>query len=270
MELNKQLVVITGASSGIGAAIARTMAQKGAQIALLARTQSTLEQVATEIIADGGTAYVYPVDLTNASSVEQVAHQILQERGTPHIIVNNAGLGRFLATEETDAEEAVQMMAAPYFAAFFTTRAFLPAMLQRNTGLIINLTSPAAFVPWPGATAYATTRWAMRGFNESLRADLSRTGIRVMLAMPGKVDSSYFTNNPGSSERIPWVSKLMPTLSPEYVAEALVRAVGKNQRTVILPRMLRFLLIMHTIFPQLIEWLMYRTGWQRQATKATL
>jgi len=173
MKLKGKILVITGASSGIGAATARAAAREGARVVLLARSQGKLEDLAEEIRREGGQAWVYPVDLTDDQAVAEVAERITREVGTPDILVNNAGVGRWLATEETSAEEAVSMMAAPYFAAFFLTRAFLPDMLRRHTGTIVNMTSLASRIVWPGAVAYTAARWAMRGLTEALRADLS-------------------------------------------------------------------------------------------------
>ena len=179
MELRGRVVLITGASSGIGAATAKAIARRGGQVLLLARTQPALEAVAAEITVHGGTARVYPVDLTDLTMATQVARLIQTEVGTPDILINNAGAGRWLFVEETPPAEAVQMMAAPYFAAFFMTHAFLPAMRQRRRGQIINVTSIASYTVWPGATGYIAARWALRGFTEALRADLHGSGIEV-------------------------------------------------------------------------------------------
>ena len=153
MELQGRVVLITGASSGIGAATATAIARRGGQVLLLARTQPALETVAAEITAHGGIARVYPVDLTDLTMAAQVARLIQTEVGTPDILINNAGAGRWLFVEETAPAEAVQMMAVPYFAAFFMTHAFLPAMRQRRHGQIINVTSIASYTVWPGQPA---------------------------------------------------------------------------------------------------------------------
>src|SRR5262245_4478022 len=128
MKLNGKSAIITGASSGLGAALAKALARRGVKVLLLARTVDTLEAVAGEIKADGGTALVYPVDLTDPRAVEQTTSRILQEVGAPDILVNNAGAGRWLYLDETPLDEVAAMMAAPYFAAFYVTHGLLPAM----------------------------------------------------------------------------------------------------------------------------------------------
>jgi short-subunit dehydrogenase len=265
MDLNGKTMLITGASSGIGAATARAAAHAGAQVILVARTRAKLERLAGEIRQDGGRAAVFPVDLTDAQAVAEVATKVTAELGTPDIILNNAGTGRWLFAEETSPQDVVAMMAAPYFAAFFVTRAFLPAMLERNGGCIIAMTSAAAWMTWPGATAYTAGRWAMRGFAEALRADLAGTHIRTMLVTFAKVRSSYFENNPGSEERIPGVQSLLPVLTPEQAAAAIVQGIRCDKREVAAPLMLRVILVMNALFPSVIRQLMTSTGYRRPA-----
>lgn len=181
----------------------------------------------------------------------------------PDIIVNNAGSGQWLFAEETSAEDAVQMMAAPYFAAFFITRAFLPMMLERNSGHIVNLTSVASYMVWPGATAYTAARWAMRGFTEALQADLHHTGVRTTLAVFAKVHSDYWHNNPGSEARIPAAQGLIPALSSEQAAAAIITGIQRNRATVVEPFMLRLLLAANQSFPQISRRLLLATGYRR-------
>jgi short-subunit dehydrogenase len=261
LNIDGRLVLITGASSGVGAATAQAIARRGGRVLLVARTRSALEQVAAAITRAGGTARVYPADVADAADVERMACAVREEEGTPDILINNAGAGRFLFVEETDPAEAMHMMAAPYFAAFYVTRAFLPEMLRRGSGHIVNMSSPICYMAWPGATAYGAARWAVRGFSATLRADLHGTGIGVTLMTPGKVSSAYFANNPGSEERIPWIAGLYGTLTPEQVGAAIVRAVERERREVIVPFTLRLTVMLHNVLPGPIDWLLVKTGW---------
>ena len=263
MKVHGRTILITGASYGIGAALARAVARAGGQVVLLARTQEALEHVAAEVRAGGGQARIFPVDLADAAAVERVARVIEAEVGTPDILVNNAGIGRWLFLEETDPSEAQAMMAVPYFAAFYVTRAFLPAMLRRGSGQIVNVNSPASLVAWPGATAYTAARWALRGFTEALRADLRGTGLRVTAVIPGKVSSTYFTHNPGTEERAPWIAKLLGTITPERAAAEILRGIEHDRRQVVLPGRYRLLYVVHRIWPRLVGWLAAATGARR-------
>ncbi|MFI5181281.1 MAG: SDR family NAD(P)-dependent oxidoreductase [Thermoanaerobaculia bacterium] len=260
MELKGRLAVVTGASRGIGAATARLLAREGARVVLVARSREVLEAVAAGIRAAGGEAHVVVADLGVPGAESLLEQEVVGVLGAPDLLVNNAGAGRWLFTEETSPEEAVGMMAAPYFAAFFATRAFLPKMLERGSGLIVNVNSPVALMPWPGATGYAGARWALRGLTEALRQDVAGTGVGVMHFVPGKTSSTYFEHNPGSEERIPHVAKVIPTLTPEEAAAALVGGVQRGAREVVVPFMLRLFWIFERPFPGLTRWLLRATG----------
>lgn len=265
MNINGRIMVVTGASSGIGAATAKAAAHEGAKLILLARTQSKLESVAEDIRRSGKVAHAYAVDLTVADAVNEVSNRITAEVGTPDIIFNNAGVGKWLTVEETGPDEAVKMMASPYFAAFFVTRAFLPGMLKRNSGYIINMTSVASRLAWPGATAYTAARWAMHGFTEGLRADFTGTNIRTMLVTFAKVATSYWENNPGSEERVPQAQSMVRVLAPEEAAQKIINGIRRNKHEVVAPFMLRFVLGLNHFFPDTTRRIMCAGGNPRKA-----
>lgn len=180
----------------------------------------------------------------------------------PDIIVNNAGTGKWLFTEETPIGDAEEMMALPYFAAFNITRCFLPEMLARNSGHIVNITSAVAYRAIPGATAYNAACWAIRGFSESLRADLSGTGLRVTLMVSGISSTPGYFHYPGVEERTPRILNIVPLLTPEKVAQALVRGIQQDQKVVITPWLLKFMIGVNHLLPGLVEWLILKTGWK--------
>lgn len=265
MRIQSALVLITGASGGIGAATARAMAAAGAKVILLARTQSKLDALADEIRNAGGEAFVYPCDLGDADAVGATAERIKAQVGVPDVIINNAGAGRWLSVEETDPAEAISMMSAPYFAAFFVTRAFVQEMVQRGSGRIANVNSPMAYLVIPGATGYAACRCALRGFNDSLRADLRGTGVGVTHLVFGEVSSDYFANNPGAHERIPSISKMFPVLSPEKTARYIIRAIQADKDEIVRPLIMKIIVIFTRIMPGMSAWINARTGWKRPA-----
>ena len=236
-----KLVLITGASSGIGAETARVAAARSGKVILLARREDRLREVAGSIQAQGGRAYCYPVELSNPAQVEHVAHKIKMEVGIPDVIINNAGAGRWLTIEETTAIQAQEMLALPYLAAFYITRAFLTEMKARGSGHIINLTSDASFLPKGAAIGYSAARYALRGFSEALRGYLLGTGVTVSLAVFGKVDSTYWQNNSGSEERIPRATPFMPTLTTHQVAEYLMEIIQKKTPVLIKPGIFKLL-----------------------------
>lgn len=268
MNIKGRLALITGASSGMGASIAKALADAGAEVILLARKRSLLDQVAAEITDGGGRAHAIPVDLGKAEEVETVAARIKAEIGIPDIIVNNAGSGEWRFLDETSPEEAVQMVTIPYLAAFYVTRAFYPEMLNRNSGHIVNISSVASRFVWPGATAYIAARWAVRGFTEALRADLYGTGIGVTLYESGTVDSPYWENNPGSRERVPKLGKLVPIVTTEQVGKAVVNGIKKNKKLVVIPFIMKMTYWQHAVVPWAVQWLMTVTGYRRPGSRA--
>jgi short-subunit dehydrogenase len=264
MQLAGKEILVTGASSGIGAAISRELARRRARVTLVARSREPLERLAAEIEASGGIARVEPADLSSVEDVEALAGRVLAATGAPDVLVNNAGAGRWRAIDETEPGEAMQMMALPYLAAFELTRALVPAMMARGSGRVVLMTSLSGYTYIPGATGYAVARWAMRAFAGQLREDLRGTGVGVTLIAPSEVDSPYFDNNPGSRERIPRaVALLGGAVTPEIVARATAGALERERSEVIVPRRAE-LLVKLTPRP-ILDWLVRRTGWRRQS-----
>lgn len=267
MQIENKTVLVSGASGGIGSAIARAFSKAAAaEVLLLGRNEEKLAAVARKIGQHGGNTRSYPADLADPVAVQRVSRRILDEAGVPDILVNNAGTGRWRFLQEMDADEIEGTLAVPYLAAAGLTRAFLPGMLERGNGCILNMGSVASRLAWPGATAYIAASRAMRGLSDALRADLHRTSIRVTHYESGPVESPYWRNNPGSRERVPGIARaLLPVLSEDQVAEAVVDGVRRDARFVIQPPMLRLVYLLHQAFPWPVEQLMTRTGWRLPA-----
>jgi short-subunit dehydrogenase len=241
MKLKDKLILITGASRGIGAETAVVMGAKDNTVILLARREENLRTVAEQVRRSGGAACYYPLDLSDPKQVERVSEKIKKDEGIPDIIINNAGAGKWLDILETTPEQAQQMMGVPYLAAFYVTQAFVAEMKARGSGHIVNLTSDASFLPKGNAIAYSAARYALRGFSEALRADLSDTGVKVSLAVFGKVASTYWENNPGSEKRIPAPTPFMPTLTTTQAAHYLMDMIENDRRILIQPGIFRLL-----------------------------
>jgi short-subunit dehydrogenase len=248
-----KLVLITGASSGVGAALAKLYGRAGAHVLLLARNAGRLAAVAEAVRQGGGSATTYVIDLADAKAIEETSAKIAREVGSPDILINNAGAGRWLPLVKTTAEEARSMVEVPYLAAFNLTRAFLPYMLARQSGAIACVTSPASYLAWPNAAAYIAARRALAGFTEALRSEVKGKGVSVTLVVLGTVDTAYWEHNPGSRQYLPktnpWIA---PTLSAEEAAEAIFAGVEKRKRTVVKPPIYRALFLLNALFPGLV------------------
>jgi short-subunit dehydrogenase len=265
MDLAGKTALVTGASEGVGAATARLMAARGAKVLLLARTEAKLQAVAEAIEVAGGEAEVHPIDLSDLAATEQLTDAIKAGGTVPDVIVNNAGIGRWLFVEETSLEEMQADMALPYFAAFAVTRGFVAEMAERGSGNICNVNGPGAWFPWPGSIAYASARWALRGFSSALRVDLRGTGVTVTDVVMSRISSRYWENNPGSEERIPWIDRVVPTLSVERAGEVVTRAVERERRLKTAPPTYSVFHHLGRLFPGLVHWSIYAGGAKRPA-----
>ena len=267
-ELGGKLVLVTGASSGIGAATARAMAHDGARVVLLSRTRAALERVAGEIAAAGGEAHVVPVDVGDAAAVARAARHVTAELGVPDVLVHSAGSGRYLFIDETSADELVQMTQVPYHAAFFVTKAFLPGMLRRAGGAVVVVNAPTVVV-WQAAMGYFGARYALRAFVECLRADLRGTGITVTSVNPGNVETEYSARNDASDERLPSLVNISPQQTPEDVAGVLVKAVRRGRgRDVYTPVGVKLMVALARCFPRTASRLFTRSGASRDGIVA--
>ena len=252
MKIAGSVSVISGASSGIGEATARLLAAKGSHVIILARDADRLEKVAADIRSENGVAHAYPVDLGDAAALAATAARIVAEHGSPDILFNNAGAGRWLPLLETSAEEAAAMMALPYLAAFNLTRELLPAMLKKGSGQIVNITSVACRLPWPGAVAYGAARAAVAAFTNALRSDIRGSGVSVTLAIFGTVETKYWKTNPGSREHLPAIAAAIRVLTQEEVAEAIVRGIERNRREIVQPGIFKALFLLNALFPAMV------------------
>jgi uncharacterized protein len=224
-----------------------------------------LNGIVDDIRREGGKADAYPADLSDPRAISSVVRELTSAHGEPQILVNNAGSGRWKPILDTSPEEAAAMMAVPYLAAFNMTRELLPGMRDRRSGHIVNVTSVAARLAWPGAVAYTAARAAMEGFTRALRADLHGSGIGVTLAIFGTVESPYWEHNPGSRERIPQAAARLPILSPQTVAAMIAVAIEKGSRTIVAPAAFRLLFAMNSLFPGQTEASMAATAKRQTA-----
>jgi short-subunit dehydrogenase len=262
--MTDKIIIISGASSGIGAATANEFARLGARVVLLARNKSRLIKISEEITRNGGKADYFSVDIGDYKAVERIAEEIKKSIGIPDVIINNAGGGKWRFIEETEYQEAIDMITVPYLGAFFITKAFLPELLRRNAGHIVNVTSIAAVIPYSGATGYIASRKAMIGFHEALTADLHGTKIKTSVVYFAKVESSYWEHNPGSEERLPLVQKLIPVLSTEQAAQAIVDGVLKGKKKITAPAMIKIIELLTYFFPFVTRLIMNKTGYKRR------
>lgn len=260
MANTQSIAVITGASSGIGAATALALANTGWRVVLVARRSDRLNELAAGIEDAGGSAMAEALDASDGAAVDAMADRVRARWGEPALIVNSAGAGIWRYLEETTAVDVESMIGAPYLAAAVTSRAFLGGMIAAGHGHLIHIGSPASIIPWPGATAYTASRWALRGLHEALRQDLVGTGVRSSLVYFGEVSSEYFEANPGSHEHIPKLGRWIPISPPRRCAEVILGVVRRPRAVVYHPSALRLMAWTAAVFPGPTRWVIAKTG----------
>ena len=198
MKLKDQVCIITGGGSGIGRDAAIKMAQEGAQVVIIGRTESKLDTVKAEVDAVGGKAVSWTLDVADYDAVQQMANGVLDNFGKIDVLVNNAGhssLNRRLLN--TTPEEVRSVVDSNLIGTFFCTQAVVPAMLKAKSGTIINISSLAAVTPGPfSGFAYGAAKSGVINFTEFLNNDLRNTGIRASVIIPGEVATPIVDNRP--------------------------------------------------------------------------
>ncbi len=215
-KLEGKKILLTGASAGIGVSIAERCAAEGAMVFLTARRKDRLEQLAARINQSGGTAAYYQADLAQPANVDAlfaVAHETL---GAIDVLINNAGFGRYQPFLEMDFTIAREMFEVNFFAAAYLTQKVLRLMLDRQGGDIVNIVSLAGKNPVPNLAMYAATKYAMRGFFESLYREVRQHNIRILNLYPGTVATEFFQRSgyPEPDQK--------RVLQPADIAEAVV------------------------------------------------
>ena len=201
MRLENQVALITGASHGLGLATARALAAEGASIACLARPGGELEAAVASLRAGGGRALAVPADVTRGDEVERAVAGTLAAWGRLDIVVLNAGTWKGGALHETSEETWDQLLDLNLKGAFLTLKSALPRLIERRSGTIVGIASLGGWVGQPRASAYAASKWGLRGLLESVALEVKPHGIRVSIVSPHNMNSAGRAIAPGSEER---------------------------------------------------------------------
>ncbi|MBM2840405.1 MAG: hypothetical protein HW412_933 [Bacteroidetes bacterium] len=197
--LNQKVSVITGASSGIGAALAALLAKEGSIVVICARRQHLLEEVANSIARGGGICRALQCDVTKPDDAEKLIQQTIEEFGRIDILVNNAGRGHFASVEDTTDEMLHSMFAVNVFSLWYTTRPAIRHMKKQGSGHIINVASMAGKLGFPYNSAYVAAKHACVGFTRALRLELVETNIHASVVLPGGVRTDWASVTEGGS-----------------------------------------------------------------------
>ncbi|MBD2312344.1 SDR family oxidoreductase [Desertifilum sp. FACHB-1129] len=229
-SLQGQIALITGASSGIGAACARVFAQAGAKLILTARRQERLESLARSLMQDFNCQlYCLALDVRDRTSVEQSFANLPPEWNAIEILVNNAGLSRGLdKLHEGDILDWEEMIDTNVKGLLYVTRTLVPGMVQRQRGHIVNIGSIAGHQTYPGGNVYCATKAAVKALSEGLKQDLLGTPVRVSSVDPGLVETEFSeVRFHGDTERAKTVYQGLTPLTAQDVAEVVLFCVTR-------------------------------------------
>ncbi|BAU29274.1 hypothetical protein DFP93_13237 [Aneurinibacillus soli] len=246
-----KIIVITGASSGIGQTTALLTAQLGAIPILLARSEDALATLTDRIQPLQPDVSYYVCDVTDENQIEDVVNRITERYGKIDIWVNNAGYGVFGSVLDAQMEDIIGMMDVNYLGVVRCTRAILPHMKKRQQGHIINVASIAGKLATPNSSAYSASKFAVIGYTHSVRAEVKPFGVYVSAVNPGPVRTPFFDRADTSGSYRQSVEKFM--IDPETVARGILKAAATGQAEVTLPRYMRAGVVLHHVFPRLFE-----------------
>lgn len=226
--LNDRVALVTGASSGIGEAVAEALAAEGAVVVAVARREERLEALADRIRERGGSAEVAPADVTDRARVEAVVRDVVDRHGRVDILVNNAGVMPLSPVADGRVDDWERMVDVNVKGVLYGLGAVLPHMIERGAGHIVNVGSVAGRRPFPGGTVYAATKFATRALSWGLHLELGAAhGIRITDIQPGVVSTELMEHIPDEAIRESFASGWSDrrALQPADVARAVVHAV---------------------------------------------
>ncbi len=259
-SLNDKVIVITGASAGLGRAFAEHFAAHGTRLVLAARRQDKLETVAAACLAAGAkSAEVVATDVAEAAQVAALITGAAERHGRLDIVINNAGFGIFGPFESSTDAELARIMAVNVNGTLYGCRAAIPVMRAQGAGHIINVSSVAGLIGIGGMAAYCATKFAQIGLGQALRVELRGSGVHVTSVLPVSTTTEFFEVG-DRADGIAEVGKTWPVQSAAQVARRVVKAATRRRPPVqvLMFRPFRLALLPVWLFPKLADWLPLR------------
>jgi len=241
-----EIVLMTGGGSGIGRLVAKRLAQLGARIVLWDINEQGNQETAQQIKSLGGEAYPYKVDISSREEIYKAAEKVKREIGDVSILINNAGIVTGRKFMDCPDDLVVKTMQVNTHAHFWTMKAFLPKMLERNHGHVVEIASAAGLMGTAGLMDYCASKFAVVGICDSLQVELDamgKDGVHVTCVCPYWINTGMFDGVKSAFPRI------LPILEPDYVASKIVDAIQLNQYILLLPRILYSFYFLHGLLP---------------------
>jgi short-subunit dehydrogenase len=271
-ELRGKKALVTGAASGIGRAIALELARQGISLYLVDVDACGLANVAAEALSLGSTLGIEIIerqcDVSQTNEVSATVAAVLYQWGGVDILVNNAGITYYGRTDEMSSEHWDRLMRINLDSHVQFTRELLPSLLARREAHVLNVCSMFGLVAMPKLAAYSTSKYAMVGFSEALRAEYGREGLGVTALCPGFVSTNLFASAPQPEKsRGPKIPPRIFCTTPEKVARAAMRAIRRDRRLVVVEPLARLLTTVKRLTPGLIDFCLHLGRRSRIAKK---
>ena len=258
--MKNKVVIITGASSGIGRACASEFFKRGSRLVLVARTESKLIELVHSIKNLGGEAIYIVADVSNETDCSNMIHKTIDAFGRIDILINNAGISMRALFLDLDLRDFEKVMQINFYGTVYCTKYALKHILATK-GSIVGVSSIAGHNGLPARTAYSASKFAMTGFLEALRIENLKKGLHVLVASPGFTSSNIRQNainaSGGHQKESPRNEKKM--MSADEVAERIVIAVEKRKNNIVLTAQGKLLVFLNKFFPQLVDSLVFKT-----------
>ncbi|HEY7353388.1 MAG TPA: SDR family NAD(P)-dependent oxidoreductase [Terriglobales bacterium] len=265
VELSGKVAVITGASMGIGEAVAKLFVQYGAQVVLLSRDSGRLE-AARARIGQTDQTLALACDVRHREEIERAIGLVMHHFKRIDIWINNAGHGLFDSIANMEMAACRETFDANFFGTVDAMQTVIPIMKQQGSGAIINVSSVAGHIPLPFNASYSATKFAMNAIGKAARIELAGTGIQVTTVCPGYVRTDFGANAVKGAHYKQVRPKSARGISAERVARAILRGYLKQKREVIVPWTMHPVVKIYQLFPGLVEWSMIRMTKQRPIT----
>jgi len=250
-------MIVTGASSGIGRALVRRLAERGARLVITARREERLSELKAECETAPGDVAIVPGDITEPDLRQRLLDAAGEHYGGLDVLINNAGIGAMGPFAEADEKRLRQVMEVDFFAAAELIRSALPLLRQSTRPMIVNVASVLAHRAIPGKSEYCAAKFALHGLSDSIRAELKGEGIDVLLVSPSTTSTEFFEREIDARGRKPGFTKY-GSQSPDQVARHAVNAIRRGKDEVILTLGGKALVWLDRLCPPLANWVIAR------------